>query len=125
MVKADDGGGGLSSIGSLTSADGTSINWGNVLAVVAGAISVEYFSSVAETISALLTTWFVDPLSAVGYWLGNVVGQTVGAPARVAGSAWSSAAAFVTTGGVAGLVFGLAIVGATLLAIYVTAEVVR
>lgn len=121
----DSGGGGLPSIGSLTSDDGTSINWPNVFAVVAGAISVEYFAGVAETITALLTTWVLNPVSAAGFWLGNIVGQTVNAPARVAGAAWRAAADFVASTGIAGLLIGLLIVGVTLAGIYVIAGVVR
>jgi hypothetical protein len=120
----DGGGGGLPSIGSLTSDNGTSIDWGNVLAVVAGVLSVEYFSGVADVVATAFQTWAIGPISAAGYWLENVVGELVDAPARVSGAAWASATAFVDGTGFAGLLVAVAIVGVTLVGIVVVAEVV-
>jgi hypothetical protein len=120
----DGGGGGLPSIGSLTSDNGTSIDWGNVLAVVAGVLSVEYFSGVADVVATTIQTWVVSPVSAAGFWVGNVVEQLVAAPARVSGAAWSSAVGFVDGTGFAGLIVAVAIVGVTLVGIVVVAEVV-
>lgn len=125
MAKIPDGGGGgLPSIGSLTSDNGTSIDWGNVFAVIAGVLSVEYFSGVAQTLSATIQTWAINPISAAGFWLGSILGSLVDAPARVAGSAWSSATDFVGGTGPAGFVFAVVIVGVTLVGIVVVAEVV-
>jgi|GEM_PF-6370116 len=72
---------------SLTTDNGTWINWGRLLSVAAGFLSTVWYTRIAEFIDSVIQAFAIAPLNALGDVLGGATTAFLGTiPASIRGS---------------------------------------
>lgn len=87
----------------LKTENGTSIDIGDLTALVAGILASALSSGYAAAIDAILTSFVIRPVTGFGEWLGELVGVLLGVPTAVARSSWGTTASFVGGFGIVAL----------------------
>lgn len=87
----------------LKTDNGTSIDVGDLTALVAGLLASALSSGYAAWIDAVLSTFVINPARGLAKWLSEFVGAVIGVPADVLSASWGETARFVGNFGIVAL----------------------
>ena len=90
---------------SLTTANGTGIDFSRLATVIAGMLAGSFFGGWAAVIGAFFQTWLIDPLLGLGQFIDRAITDLGFGLASIGFTAWRESTAFAFTLGIFAPVF--------------------
>lgn len=95
---------------SLTTNDGTWIDWKSVITVSAGVVSTSIFGGIANVIGTVFTEFVINPVSTLSKEVEDSLSNLITAPERATWASWENAGEFAQSQGPFAFVVALLIV---------------